>query len=291
MIQQKTSPEVEAGRWKEPAIPIMSTGFTPDDSNGVVDERRSDFAGLAIADQIQETSRLVTIGELTSGVAHEINNPLSVVAGFAELMMDCSLPYPIDDYVRKIYTESRRAAKIVQNLLEFSRKCEPRREFKSVQFVLNRALELKQHDFKLKNIEVATDWPRNLPLTMIFEHQLIQAVVNVLANAEHALAVTDGSAGDAGRIAVSARASAGMVTIKIADNGPGIPRDHLEVVFDPFFTTKGSQDGTGLGLSDSRRIVELHGGRMWAQSDLGEGSTFCMQIPVLRPEQRDDERG
>ena len=205
------------------------------------------------------------------------SNPLSIVAGFAELMMDCSLPHPFEDYVQKIYFESHRAAKIVQNLLEFSRRCEPRREFKSIQFVIKRALELKQHDFKLNNIECVTDWPRNLPRSMIYERQLTQAVLNVLTNAEHALADCHGS----GRIRINAHASAGNVIIKISDNGPGIPKKHLDRIFDPFFTTKG--EGTGLGLSDYRRIVELHGGQIWAQSNLGDGSTFCLQIPVLRP--------
>ena len=121
---------------------MTSSGFTPGGSDGVVDGRVVDFARLEMAERIQETSRLVSIGELTSGVAHEINNPLSIVAGFAELMMDCSLPHPFEDYVQKIYVESHRAAKIVQNLLEFSRKCEPRRELKSIQLVIKRALEL-----------------------------------------------------------------------------------------------------------------------------------------------------
>ena len=259
--------------------------------DGFVDDSGMDFAGLETPEQIQETSRLVSIGELTCGVAHEINNPLSIVAGFAELMMDCPLPHPYEDYVQKIYVESHRAARIVRNFLEYSRKTEPRREVKSLQFVIRRALELKQHDFKLNNIEIVTDWPRNLPHTMIYQGQLVQAVVNVLANAEHVLAVhysqsqhgsSQHPSENSGRITVSARCSAGNVTIKVADNGPGIPKNFLDRIFDPFFTTKSPPDGTGLGLSDCRRILALHGGCIWAESQLGEGSTFCLRIPVIR---------
>ena len=272
--------ELTLPQWKD----VSALGFSSVAVNGTADEPETAIGPLEIAEQIQETSRLVSIGELTSGVAHEINNPLSIVAGFAELMMDYSLPHPFQDYVQKIYDESHRAANIVQNLLEFSRKSEVRREFKSVQFVIRRALELKQHEFRLKNIEIVTDWPRNLPRTMIYERQLTQAVLNVLNNAEQALSNFHKSGqlpGDlTSCITIRARAPAGQLLIKISDNGPGMPQSHLDRIFDPFFTTKG--EGTGLGLSDCRRIVELHGGKMWAESHLGSGSAFFMLIPVLR---------
>lgn len=304
LIQQEARPDFKTRRKpqhsphrplkqrKDANLHLGPSVFTPTRNNelvsdGLRDERGAGIAGLEMAERIQEASRLVSIGELTSGVAQEINDPLSIVAGFAEMMMDCALPHPFDEYVQKIYVESRRAANIVQNLLEFSRKCEPRREFKSIQFVIKRALELKQHDFRLKNIEIVTDWPRNLPRTIIDERQLIQAVVNVLTNAEHAITDCRGLdqllGSNAGSITLIARAIAGNVNIMIADDGPGIPKNNLERIFDPFFTTKGSQEGTGLGLSDCRRIVEFHDGRIWAESNQGKGSTICMRIPVLRP--------
>lgn len=151
---------------------------------------------------------------------------------------------------------SHRAARIVRNLLELSRKCESRREFKSIQFVINRALEIKQHEFEIKNIECVTDWPRNLSRTMIYERQLALAILNMLTNAEQALeGCLDGDGAQESitrRINFNARSSAGNILIKIADNGPGIPPDCLERIFDLFYSTRGSQEGTGLGLSDCR---------------------------------------
>ena len=123
---------------------------------------------------------------------------------------------------------------------------------------------------------------------MIYERQLALAILNMLTNAEQALeGCLDGDGAQESitrRINFNARSSAGNILIKIADNDPGIPPDCLERIFDLFYSTRGSQEGTGLGLSDCRRIVELHEGQIWAQSQLGEGTTICVQIPVLRPE-------
>lgn len=239
-----------------------------------------DVIGPGVLERIQEASRLVSIGELTDSMAHEINNLLTIVAGFAELMTDCTLPQPFKDYVQRIYLESHRAAEIVQSLLAFSRKRDFKKEFQSIQDILKRALEMKQYEFRLRNIHVDAHWPRNLPRTIVDEGQLTQAILSILTNAEQAITDTHG----AGRVTLDARRVGGYLQISITDNGPGIPKENLQRIFDPFFTTKGIGQGTGLGLSECSRIVRQHHGRLWAESHLGRGTTFHLELPILGAE-------
>jgi two-component system NtrC family sensor kinase len=236
-------------------------------------------------ERIQETSRLISLGELAAGMAHEINNPLTVVAGFSQLLMAQDLPQPVRDDLEKIYAEAQRAARIVQNLLSFSRKGEPEKRYLDVTAVLDRALAMKEHDFRVSNIQVTRHWSRDLPHTMVDEHQLIQAVLNILANAQQAMAETPGG----GELVLRAshlrdrRAPRlkDRIRISITDNGPGILPEHLPRIFDPFFTTKEVGKGTGLGLSISYGIVQQHDGDLWVESLPGKGAIFHLELPVL----------
>jgi two-component system NtrC family sensor kinase len=240
-----------------------------------------------IEERIQETSRLISLGEMAAGVAHEINNPLTVVAGFSQLLMAQDLPQPVRDDLEKIYVEAQRAARIVQNLLSFSRKGEPEKRYLDVTAVLDRALAMKEHDFRVSNIQVTRHWSRDLPHTMVDEHQLIQAVLNILANAQQAMAETPGG----GELVLRAshlrdrRAPRlkDRIRISITDNGPGILPEHLPRIFDPFFTTKEVGKGTGLGLSISYGIVQQHDGDLWVESLPGKGAIFHLELPVLDP--------
>jgi len=273
------------GWFSQLPIPVPASG--PPCVDGEIELVRSGqtaletLQGRAWEQQIAETSRLVSIGELAAGVAHEINNPIAIVAGFAELMMECALEPPLEDYVQRIYVESQRAARIAQNLLVYSKKHEPIKRYASLKTILLRALELKKYEFTVRNIQVKTHWPSNLPRTMVDEHGLTQAILNILTNAEQALSVSYRG----GNVELAARVCGGKLKIRISDNGPGIPEDNLRRVFDPYFTSKDIGDGTGLGLSDSRCIVvQNHGGRIWVESKLGEGSAFFIELPILRPE-------
>ena len=228
-------------------------------------------------ERLMEAGRLASIGELAAGVAHEINNPLTIVAGFAEVLMSKPLPPPASDHVQMIYEESQRVARIVTNLLSFARKHEPYMEYLCVTTVLEEALEIKAHDLQVNNIRVTREWPLDLPFTMIDVHQLLQVLVNVLANAEHAMTKTHGG----GEIILSAVAKADQIQINITDNGPGISPEHLHKIFDPFFTTKGPREGTGLGLSICHGIIRQHSGEIWAESQLGVGTTFHIELPIL----------
>ena len=227
-------------------------------------------------EQIQEAGRLASLGELAAGVAHEINNPLTEVVGFSEILMEQDLPEQATKYVKRIYAGSQRAARIGTKLLDFARKREPAKQYVHVPDFLIRALELKQIG---PEIEIETNWAEDLLKTLLDEHQMAQVVINLLSNSEHALKDQPGT----GRIILGAAKQDGKIRISITDNGPGIAPEHLHNIFDPFFTTKQVGDGTGLGLSLCYGIVRQHGGEIWAESKLGEGTTINIDLPIVSP--------
>ena len=199
--------------------------------------------------RFQEASRLISLGELAAGAAHEINNPLAVVTGSAELLMDMDLPERAASYAERILLDGHRAAKIVQNLLSFARVSGTEKQYMDVTSVLQQALDLVSHEFSLSNIRVVTDWSDDLPYTMVDQQQLTQVLINVMTNAQQAMAQHRGS----GELTVSAHLSDDGIRISISDDGPGISPENLHKIFDPFFTTKHVGEGTGLVLQ--RRIV------------------------------------
>ena len=150
--------------------------------------------------------------------------------------------------------------------------------------IVNRALELKGHDFNFGNIGIATYQSNHVPRTMVDEHQLIQVVLNILTNAEQAIHARQGP----GEITISTDLAKDMIRISICDDGVGIPSEDLHNIFDPFFSTKDVGQGTGLGLSICYGIVREHGGELWAESAPGEGTRFHIELPVL-PEELPEE--
>jgi len=226
--------------------------------------------------RLQETARLSSIGELAAGVAHEINNPLTSVLGFSQLLLSEDLPQAVRDDLEIIYSEASRAAKIIHNLLSFARRPEPMKMYMDVTSVLERALGMKSYDFQVGNIRVTRDFSTDLPYTMADEQQLIQVFLNILSNAEQAMRRSRGT----GRITVQTSTSDKGIKISISDDGPGIPEEHLNKVFEPFFTTKTVGEGTGLGLSISYGIVAQHEGDIWVESRPGHGTTFHIELPI-----------
>jgi len=231
-------------------------------------------------DHIQETARLASIGELAAGVAHEVNNPLTAVLGYSQLVLAEDLPSSVREDVQTIHSEAQRAAKIVQNLLSYARKSGSDRIYINVNSVLERALELKSYDLKTSGIVVICDFSEDLPSTMIDEHQMVQVFVNILTNAQQAFGSIDANA----QITLGSFESGGRIRITISDNGPGIPVEHQAKIFAPFFTTKDVGTGTGLGLSICYGIIRQHGGDIWADSIQGEGVTFHIELPILAPQ-------
>ena len=230
--------------------------------------------------QLIQSEKLSAIGELISGIAHELNNPLTGVMGYSQLLQ---LRNDLDDRARenllKINNLALRCQKIVQNLLSFARKQKPERTSSDINDILERTIELRNYELSVNDIEIERRLDPSLPRTIADAHQLQQVFLNVITNAEQAMLDSHGR----GKLVLQTRADLHKerIVIEISDNGPGIPEAHLTRIFDPFFTTKEVGRGTGLGLSLSYGIIKEHGGNIYARSKVGEGATFVVELPII----------
>ncbi len=217
-----------------------------------------------LEEQIRETSRLASIGELAAGVAHEINNPLTSVIGFSHLLLAQELPSHVTTDLKRIHGEAKRAAKIVKNLLFFARRADTEKSPVSISLLLERALELKAPDFRTKSVTVDINIEPDLPSTMADEQQILQLFLNILTNAEQACLEAHGR----GHLLIRLSSLQDRLLISIRDNGPGIPPEIMSKIFEPFFTTKEVGEGTGLGLSICHGIIHQHNGELWVESPM-----------------------
>jgi two-component system NtrC family sensor kinase len=237
----------------------------------VTDEKR-------LAEQLMQQEKLVAVGQLVSGVAHELNNPLAGVMAFAQLLL--AAPVPLDDEPRQaveiIQREARRAAKIVSNLLTFARQQPAEHANAQLNDILTDTLELRRYALRAADVIVTLALDPGLPQIRADPSQLQQVVLNLLVNAEQALASVDGDRRI--RITTSMDGDAQLV-LTVSDNGPGIAREQLDRIFNPFFTTKPLGQGTGLGLSISDSIIREHGGRIRVESVPGAGASFIVELP------------
>jgi len=248
----------------------------------ITERKRMEEEKQKMEEQLLLTGRLAAVGELAAGVAHELNNPITAIKGFAQLL---TAREDLDETTRKdldtIYRESQRAAKITQNLLSFARRHEPEKHPISINDVIENILEMQEYLMKVNNIELEVELDPDLPKTMADFHQMQQVFVNIINNAEQAMVETHGK----GRLLIKTQRSGKMVQIIFADNGPGISEENLKRIFDPFFTTKEVGKGTGLGLSICYGLVGAHGGRIYARSKLGQGATFVVEMPIVSKNQ------
>ncbi len=229
--------------------------------------------------QLLQTEKLAAIGQLISGVAHELNNPLTSVMGYAQLLQAADVSDDVKDDLRRIYQEAQRSARIIRNLLTFARKETVEKLYSDVNQVLIDTIALRAYQLKVDNIELVKELDEHLPWTMVAPHQLQQVFLNLINNAHQAMVDYRGN----GRLLVRSETDGDVIRVKVVDNGPGIPEDTLGKIFDPFFTTKEVGRGTGLGLSIAFGIVRDHGGHIWAESEVGSGSSFTVELPILEP--------
>ena len=183
-----------------------------------------------------------------------------------------------------VYAEVNRAARIVQNLLAFARQHPPEQSYISMNEILQRVVDLWSYELRVNNIELITDLSPDLPMTMGDTSQLQQVFLNIVINAEQAMAKAKGQ----GRLQVTTRLDKSNIEIIFADDGPGISATYLSRIFDPFFTTKGQGQGTGLGLSICYGIIQEHHGEITASSKEGQGATFTVKIPLTSDGSGDD---
>lgn len=228
-------------------------------------------------DQLVHSDRLSALGQMVSGVAHELNNPLSGVMGFAELARKTNTSPKIEKDLERIVGEAQRCHKIVQNLLTFARRSKPERTAVDLNELVENVLDLRAYQLKADNVKVQTDLAKSLPRTLGVHHQIQQVLLNIINNAHQAMLEISGKR----VLRVKTLAQGSRILIKISDTGPGIAPSVLEKVFEPFYTTKSSGKGTGLGLSLSLGLVREHGGQISVESMVGKGTTFTVEIPIL----------
>ncbi len=226
--------------------------------------------------QLIVTDRLASIGELASGIAHELNNPLTSVIGFAQLVLDKNVPDDVREDIGVIYREAQRTAEVVKNLLTFAGKHTPVKQLVNINSIIDKVLGLRAYEQKVSNIEVVTHFAPDLPEIMADYFQLQQVFLNIIINAEHFMI----EAHHGGTLTITTKRAGDIIKTSFADDGPGINKENLGHLFDPFFTTKEIGKGTGLGLSICHGIVTEHGGRIYAESKLGKGATFVMELPI-----------
>jgi signal transduction histidine kinase/CheY-like chemotaxis protein len=227
-------------------------------------------------EQLVQAEKLSAIGELVSGVAHELNNPLTGVMGYAQLLMGSGSDPKTNKNLEKIHHEATRCQKIVQNLLMFARRHKAERHYQSVNDILKSTLELREYQLRVDNIRVRLQLDEGLPKTMVDFFQLQQVFLNLINNAHQAMVDAHGK----GELTVSTWAEDDQIHVVIDDSGPGIQKENLSKIFDPFFTTKEVGKGTGLGLSLSYGIVKEHGGTINVKSESGRGTAISIVLPI-----------
>jgi PAS domain S-box-containing protein len=225
----------------------------------------------------QLATRLGVIGEMASGIVHEINNPLTSVIGFTEMLAQKELPEDAKEYVRIINSEGKRVAGIASRLLNFSRHQNPGRVYTDINKLIEATIELQQYEMTSGNIKITAKLDPHLPRTMADPGQMQQVFLNILLNARTAMRLAHGG----GKLLIKTEAMDNTIQISFKDDGPGIAKKNLQRIFYPFFTTRKSGEGTGLGLSICQNIIATHDGTIYARSKLGKGATFIIKLPVV----------
>lgn len=261
--------------------------FEQEDVNRL--ETLSRFASMALSnaqlvadlrdmqEKLIQNEKMSALGMLVSGVAHELNNPLTTVIGYAELLMKGEQDSKRARMLGSVEKEARRAGKIVTNLLTFSRKHKPEKKLADLNQVLDAVLELRAYDLRIRKIRTARDFDPDLPKVFVDPHQFQQVFMNLITNAEQAIE----ESGSDGVVRVTTRTVGGAVRVSISDSGAGIAKANLNRIFLPFFTTKDVGRGTGLGLSICYGIVCEHDGTIEADSPADGGARFTVMVPAF----------
>lgn len=226
--------------------------------------------------RLMQSDRLAAVGELVAGVAHEVNNPLSSISAYAQLLLrDERIDGALREQVEVIRSETTRASQVVKDLLAFARRSEPRHEPLDLNMVVARTLRMRAYQLSSSRIVVQQSLESGLPPVMGDARQLQQVCLNLVTNATQAMATSAG-----GTLTVTTRSEQGRVVLEVADTGSGIPAELGSRIFEPFFTTKKEGEGTGLGLSVSYGIVTAHEGRIEVAQTSPRGTTFRVTLPA-----------
>jgi two-component system NtrC family sensor kinase len=254
------------------AVPISST-----DRSTVVLLFDDQTERRRLQDQLIQSEKMSAIGQLIAGIAHDLNNPLASVVGFADYLTEVpNVPPSLREPLTVIQEEAERASNIVKNLLSFARKQEHQRRPTALKPLLDATFLLLRNNLMAYRVEASLEIEPDLPMPDIDPNQIQQVFVNLINNAAQAIAST----GRPGTVVVRARRWLDGVAVDVADDGPGMSEALAAQVFEPFFTTKPEGEGTGLGLSISQGIVREHGGRIMLSTEEDKGSVFTVQLPL-----------
>lgn len=237
----------------------------------------------AMEEKLIITDRLASIGELAAGIAHEVNNPLTSVIGFSQLLLEEDMSDDAKNDIKIIYSEAQRAAQVVKNLLTFARKQTSTRHNVSVNSIIEKVLEIRAYEQNLGNIQVITKFTQDSNEIEVDSILLQQVFLNIIINAEYFMI----KAHNKGTLIIDTERVGGIIRTTFTDDGIGISKENIKQIFNPFFTTKEVGKGTGLGLSICHGIVSEHGGSINAESKLGEGTTFIVELPCSTKAERD----
>ncbi|MDP6667724.1 MAG: ATP-binding protein, partial [Dehalococcoidia bacterium] len=225
-------------------------------------------------DRMIANSRLVSVGEMAAGVAHELNNPLTAVLGFSQLAMRQATDDTLKRDLESIADEAERAGRIVDNLLTFARSYDtsPDSQTLNITESLQKILDLREYECRVNNVEVVTYFEPDTPLTLADVYRMEQVFMNLIGNSIHAIGESVGR----GTITVGVVHNKGSIRVSVTDDGPGISPVNQRKVFEPFFTTKQVGEGTGMGLAAVYGAVKHHHGCITVESEPGRGSLFSL---------------
>jgi len=242
----------------------------------VTERRLIETQRKELEDRAHLASRLSTVGEMAAGIAHEISNPLTSVIGYADWLLEHDIPDEIKEDLEAINRGAKSAADILDRLLTFAGQHRVEWDYVDINQIIQIAIELRYHSLLNGNIEVIRQFDQSLPKIMADGGQLQEVFLNLIMNAETSMIESHSG----GKLIIKTEAVDNNIRICFKDDGAGISEENINKVFNPFFTTKEVGKGTGLGLSICHGIITEHGGRIYAESELGKGATFVVEVPV-----------
>jgi signal transduction histidine kinase len=262
------------------AVSIYALRRRPAQERRAAAAKAAERAGAAptTLQEALQSEKLAALGDLVAGVANEINNPLCSILGYTQLMLAESPTPRARERLETMRTDAERISRVVTGLLTFARQHPSNRRLLGLNGIVEKTLEMREHDLKVRRIQVEKQLAPDLPMTLLDFHQIQQLLLSLLANSEQAME----ESGRGGTIRITTRATADTIELRVADDGPGVPESIQGRIFEPFFTTRPAGRGTGLGLSVCYGIARDHGGGIRVESRPGQGATFVVTLPVAR---------
>jgi len=280
VIKSKKSVQKEIRSEKLGGVFVISASPIFNDSGeveGIIHIASDITKRKTLEEQLIQSSKMAAVGTLVAGIAHELNNPLTIIMGYCYMLLnDPSLGNEFKERLKKVQEQSNRAKKIIYNLSVFGRSHKLEKRNVDLLELIEKTLELRNYDMERKDIEIIKNFEENLPFVYVDENQIQQVILNIINNAVDAIL----SFKDEGTIKINVTRDDDKIKLIFSDDGAGIDPRHINKIFDPFYTTKEVGKGTGLGLSISYGIIKEHRGDINVKSDPGKGTDFTITLPV-----------